>query len=136
MNVSSLLEVVRSREPYREHTGSFIVNIGNGIDKDKYDWVCITQDNGSGVVLIKHDSTCAAFDKKRFMSRDYSHPLNYKHFNSSEEAYEKLMKWIGKMVKKDDRGRYYTNTRYKDYGYSEDEFDSKELDDIASKLKE
>ena len=44
MNVSSLLEVVRSREPYREHTGFFIVNIGNGIDKDKYDWVCITQD--------------------------------------------------------------------------------------------
>ena len=44
------------------------------------------------------------------MNKDYSKPLNAKRFKDTEEAYNKMMIWIGKMIKKDDRGRYYNNS--------------------------
>lgn len=134
MKIGSLKSKVHG-SPYREHTGKFKVNIGNGSDKDKYDWVYIEQDSdGSGVVLVKHDCCCICFDSKRFKQKDFSHPLNMKVLKTSDEAYEKLMKWIGKMVKKDERGRYFTDTRYKEYTYNETQFDSNRLGEIAEKI--
>ena len=44
------------------------------------------------------------------MKADYSKPLNAKRFATTDEAYEKMMKLIGKMIKKDIRGRYYNNS--------------------------
>jgi hypothetical protein len=69
------------------------------------------------------------------MNKDFSHPLNHKKLKSSDEAYTKMMYLIGKMVKKDERGRYFTDTRYKDYKVDEGEFDIVELYRIADTLK-
>ena len=135
MNISTLHEITRSREPYKPHKGSFIVDIGNGIDPNKYDYAAILQQNESFVVLVKHGSSVIAFDGTRFIKNDFSHPLNYKSFSSSEEAYEKLIRWIGKMVKKDERGRYYNDRAYKNYAYDESEFEESELRQIAEIIK-
>lgn len=87
MNIGSLKE--RTRVPYKEHTGKFKVCIGNGTNKNEYDWVYIEQDiNKTGIVLIKHKNYCICFDSKRFKKKDFSHPLNMKCLRTSEEAYE------------------------------------------------
>ena len=131
----SVTESSKSREPYRAHVGRFIVDIGNGNDPLKHDYCAIIQESGKFVVLVMHGNSIAAYDGKKFISNDFSHPLNHKKFLTSEEAYDKMMRWIGKMVKKDERGRYYTDTRYHDYKIEEDEFDTKELIAIANHIK-
>ena len=132
----SILEAnLRAREPYRAHTGRFIVDIGNGSDTKKHDYCAIVQESGKFVVLVMHGSSCAAYDGKKFIANDFSHPLNHKKFLTTEEAYDKMMRWIGKMVKKDERGRYYTDTRYHDYRIGDDEFILEEMVAIAKQIK-
>lgn len=131
----SVTESSRTREPYRAHVGRFIVDIGNGSDPNKHDYCAIVQESGKFVVLVMHGASCAAYDGKRFINKDFTHPLNHKKFLTAEEAYDKLMRWIGKMVKKDERGRYYTDTRHHEYNIDVDEFDMKEMAKIADIIK-
>ena len=125
----------RTAVPYRAHTGKFIVDIGNGTDPNKHDYCAIIQESGKFVVLIMHGCSIAAYDGKKFVANDFSHPLNHKKFLTAEEAYDKLMRWIGKMVKKDDRGRYYTDTRYHDYQIADNEFIMEEMIKVAKAIK-
>jgi hypothetical protein len=128
-----------SREPYAYHEGHFYCDIGNGTDPDKYDYCVIMQQSGKSVTLVMHSRSIIAFDTMSFINKDISYPLNYKRFDSTDEAYAKFMRWIGKMVKKDERGRYYNNKRYHEYDYSESDFDTNRLyelaDEIGRKLK-
>ena len=131
---TSIFEEVVARDSYRKHTGKFIVRIGRGL-MDEYDYCAIIPDKRHFVVLVKHNTSVVAFDGIRFIKEDYSHPLNYRKFDTADEAYNKLMRWIGKMVKKDVRGRYYTDTRYHDYAFTGEEFDSNELNKIAKEIR-
>lgn len=126
----------RCREPYCPHSGKFIVDIGDGTDEHKYDYVLISPNDDVSVVLVKHMTSIVAFDGTRFMEGDFTHPLNHKRLRTDDEAYAKFMRWIGKMVKKDARSRYYTDTTHVDYQFSEGEFEACELMRISKKLKE
>lgn len=128
-------EAIRARAPYKAHKGKFIVDIGYGLDPNKHDYCAIIQENGKFVVLVMHGKSVAAYDGNMFINKDYSYPLNHRRFQTTDEAYNKMMKWIGKMVKKDDHGRYYNNRRYHEYDISEDEFDINALNTIADKIK-
>ena len=132
-----IMETARAREPYRQHKGRFLVDIGNGTDPKKHDYCVIIQETGEAIVLVMHQTHIAAFDGTDFVNKKFTYPLNYKHYDSSEDAYNKFMRWIGKMVKKDERGRYYTRTRYHSYDLKLDEaFDIEELNKIADIIKE
>ena len=131
---NEVTESHNAREPYKPHTGRFIVNIGNGTDPEKYDYAVIMPDTRKvGVILIMHQNKIAAYDLNAFQNGNYSYPLNYKEMDSPEEAYAKFMRWIGKMVKKDERARYYNNRRYHEYAPTT--FDENKLNEIRLELK-
>jgi ADP-heptose:LPS heptosyltransferase len=125
----------RARVPYSFHKGYFYCDIGNGTDPNKYDYCIIAQTNGKAILLVMHNKSIIAFDAKQFLANDFSYPLNYKKLASTDEAYAKFMKWIGKMVKKDERGRYYNNRRYHEYDYSDSDFNIRGFAELADEIK-
>ena len=54
---------------------------------------------------------------------------------ASREAYQKMMKMIGKMVKKDSRGRYFTNTTHKDFDTPDFFKDKALMKDLQKRMK-
>lgn len=121
---------------YNPHKGNYIVDIGNGTESSKIDWcVVFTDKSKSGVVLLKKETSVVAFDFNLFMDKDYSNPLNSKVLDNSDLAYDKFMKWIGKMAKKDYRGRYYNNKQDRGYTYDTSLFTDKELDKVSDTIK-
>lgn len=121
---------------YFPHKGKYIVDIGNGTNKAKIDWaVILTENSTSGVVLLKKEKSVVAFDLNLFINKDYSNPLNSKTLDTTDLAYDKLMKWIGKMAKKDYRGRYYNNKQDRGYTYDNELFTDSELNKLSNSIK-
>lgn len=120
---------------YMPHSGKFYSDISNGSNPNRLDWcVIIPSESDDGVVIIKKNTSLVAFSRNAIMSKDYSNPLNSKSFSNTDEAYSKMMKWIGKMVKKDSRGRYFNNKTDRVYAIPEN-FSDKDLDSISAKVK-
>ena len=93
----------------QNHVVKCIVNIGYAEGSDtRCDYVICVQQPKS-LIVIKYNTACSVYDFNALMGGDYSKPLNAKKFRTTDEAYEKMMKWIGKMVKNDTRYRYYNN---------------------------
>ena len=90
---------------YRSHTVKCVVNIkgSNHID------YCVCCQGKKALIIVKYQKSCAIFDFKEIMNGRYK-PLNSKCFDTTGEAYDKMMRWIGKMVKKSDKSRYYNNS--------------------------
>lgn len=121
-------------EKYLPHSGKYYADIGNGSNPNRIDWVVITPDKHSdGVVIVKKNCTVVTYSHNSMINKDFTKPLNMKVLNSTDEAYSKMMKWIGKMVKKDSRGRYFNNKLDTSYDLPENISD-KELLEVRSKL--
>ena len=109
---------------YLPHGGYFYSDISDGSDLNHIDFCFIIPENSShGVMILKSVNEVAVYDFKEL--RDHHEDakvLNYKKFNNKEEAYSKMMKWVGKMVKKSvdlDDGhisRYFSNKQDQNYG--------------------
>lgn len=87
---------------YTPHGGYFYCDIGDGSDLIHVDFCFILPEQSSrGVMIIKSYLEVAAYDfDELFNERENAKVLNYRKFETSDEAYSKMMKWIGKMVKK------------------------------------
>lgn len=121
---------------YMAHGGKFYTDIGDGTDRNKYDFAIICpNDSDASCVIIKHNKSVIVFDGRRFANKDISHPLNHKILEDKDEAYKKMMHMMGKFLKKDSRGRYFTDKSDKDYNFPNEDFDKKELLQVASKVK-
>ena len=91
------------------HFVSCMVHIGKAEGAEsRTDYIVIYQRTKS-LIIIKRDTAVSIYDFRVFMLGDYSTPLNAKRFKTREEAYNKMMRWIGKMVKNDTSYRYYNN---------------------------
>lgn len=90
---------------YKPHTVRCVVNIkgSNHID------YCVCCQGKKALIIVKYQKSCAIYDFKELMEGRYE-PLNSKVFETMGEAYDKMMRWIGKMVKKSDKSRYYNNS--------------------------
>ena len=116
---------------YKPHDGRFYSDIGIGDDVD----FAIIETDGSAVMVVKYELEVAAIDAKNFFEGVPTPILLSKRCESTEDAYQKMMKMIGKMVKKDSRGRYFTNTTHKDF-YTPDFFKDKALmKDLQRRMK-
>ena len=105
--MSKFAQTVYQRK--ENHIVKCIVNIGYAEGSDiRSDYVICYQQPKS-LIIIKYNTAVTVYDFNAFMAGDYSKPLNAKKFRSTDEAYDKMMKWIGKMVKNDTRYRYYNN---------------------------
>ncbi|MBR2247036.1 MAG: hypothetical protein IJ880_08440 [Bacilli bacterium] len=93
---------------YKPHSVKCYVDISD--DPYTHTDYCICYQPPKSLIIIKYGTSCEIYDFKAFMDGDFSKPLNAKKFNTTDEAYDKMMKWIGKMIKKDTRGRYYNNS--------------------------
>ena len=121
---------------YFPHGGKFYTDIGDGSDKNKYDFAVICpDDSNNSCCIIKHNKSVIVFDGNRFAKNDISHPLNHKILENEDEAYKKMMHMMGKFLKKDSRGRYFTDTAHKDYNFANTDFDKAELLKVAKKVR-
>ena len=77
---------------YIPHSVKCYVNIGDGTPNE-IDY-CICYQPPKSLIIIKYNTACAVYDFNSFMKGDYSKPLNAKKFNTTDEAYDKMMKWI------------------------------------------
>lgn len=57
---NEVTESHNAREPYKPHTGRFIVNIGNGTDPEKYDYAVIIPDTSNLYAVRKRSSSVIA----------------------------------------------------------------------------
>jgi len=79
--------------------------VGRGLKKGEIDYAIVSKGD-KGVIIIKIDKFVGCFDYEDFFDHKIYTVLNYKESESTNEAYSKMMKWIGKMCKKVD-GRYF-----------------------------
>lgn len=103
---------------YQPHSGYFYVDIDDGSDPEKIDFChIIPNEHKKGIMILKCDNEVAIYDFEELLKNKYlARVLNYKKFDNSDEAYSKMMKWIGKMIKKSVTSadtyhvsRYYNN---------------------------
>lgn len=82
--------------------------IGDGTDSYELDVAIIYKGPHSNpLVIAKLGTVVAAFDGPDLKNEDKLFALNYKNCASTDEAYDKMMKWIGKMAKKSSNSRYF-----------------------------
>ena len=116
---------------YKPHDGRFYSDISTGHEVD----FAIIETDDKAVMVVKHDLEIAAIDAKNFFENIPTPILLSKKCESTEEAYQKMMKMIGKMVKKDSRGRYFTNTTHKDFETPEFFEDKALMKDLQRRMK-
>lgn len=91
------------------HFVSCTVHIGKAEGSEsRTDYIIIYQRTES-LIIIKRDTAVSIYDFRAFMLGDYSTPLNAKRYDTREEAYDKMLRWIGKMLKNNTTYRYYNN---------------------------
>ena len=109
---------------YQPHSGYYYADIGDGFDFTKIDFCHIVpQGHETGVMILKCDNEVAIYDFKELLDRrEQAKVLNYKRFNNPEDAYSKMLKWIGKLIKKSvfasdgyHVSRYYNNKQDQSY---------------------
>jgi hypothetical protein len=77
-------------------------SIGN--DPSEVDYAIIVKDR-KGVIIGKGGTSVIALDLS--LLHNSMIVLNYKEMQTSDEAYDKFLKWIGKMIKKTSDSRYF-----------------------------
>lgn len=103
---------------YKPHYGMFYSDIGDGSSKEKIDFCFILPEKSThGIIILKSITEVAAFDFHELKTKqEHAKVLNYKNLASADLAYDKMMKWIGKMIKKSSHNsRYYNNRSDKEY---------------------
>lgn len=106
-------------------------DISHGYVKGRLDTAIIEKERGRGLIISKIDNIVAAFDIQDLIKGKFF-ALNYKELSSPDEAYSKMMKWIGKMCKKSPYSRYFN---HKDpYGFQRDIDDKIWTKDILDEL--
>ena len=92
-------------------------NIGHGYMPGRLDTVIIDKGEKYSRLLIicKVDNVVAAFDVPDLIKFGKLFALNYQTMSSPDDAYTKMMKWIGKMCKKSPSSRYFKHID--PYGY-------------------
>ena len=101
---------------YEPHSGAFYSDIGDGLSS-RVDFCMVKPDNlKNGVMILKYEKWCVVYNfTSLFYEKDKALILYSKECENNDEAYTKVMKLIGKMVKKNniegtDRvARYYNN---------------------------
>ena len=87
----------------RSIQNSFVYSsIGN--DPNGVDYAIIVKDR-KGVIIGKGGTLVIALDLSLLCNSMIV--LNYKEMQTSDEAYDKFLKWIGKMIKKTSDSRYF-----------------------------
>jgi hypothetical protein len=87
----------------RSIQNSFVYSsIGN--DPSEVDYAIIVKDK-KGVIIGKGGTSVIALDISLLSNSMFV--LNYKELSTSDEAYNKFLKWIGKMIKKTSDSRYF-----------------------------
>ena len=128
---------------YLPHGGYFFSDISDGSDPNRVDFCFIIPENSThGIMILKSGTEVVAYDFEELQNnRENAKVLNYKNFNSKDEAYSKMLKWIGKMVKKSvvlDNGqvsRYYNNKEDQTYNKPYFIFDQKRMKRIYDWMK-
>ena len=128
---------------YSSHTGCFYSDIGDGTE-DKIDTaIIIPSCIDAGVVILKYKKEIGVFDFKDLMENNKkAKVLLSRVCVDPNEAYEKMLKLIGKMVKKGisaDKmhiSRYFTNTANKDYAKPRFLCNANLMDDVYRILEE
>ena len=126
----------RTLFPFKQHRGTYEADISHGYKPGRADWAVVRDETtDTGVVAVKIDEYFAAYDYKDFMKGNWFVLLSKKCIDT-DQAYSKLMKFIGKMVKKDNnpRNRYLHKHLDHAYGYFEDVFTDDILEDIRNKI--
>ena len=92
-------------------------DISHGYIPGRLDTCIIDKGKGARKLAIcKVDNIVAAFDVPDLLDGEF-YALNYKELKTSDEAYDKMMKWIGKMCKKTPNSRYFQH--YDPYGHQD-----------------
>lgn len=90
----------------RSIQNSFVYSsIGN--DSSEVDYVIIVKDK-KGVIIGKGGTSVIALDIS--LLNNIMIVLNYKELSTTDEAYDKFLKWIAKMIKKTSDSRYFNQT--------------------------
>lgn len=108
---------------YLPHKGKFYSNISDGLDTSRIDFCHIIPDGSKyGIIVLKRYLEVLIYDFNDLLNnKENAKILNYKKCLDSDQAYLKMMKWIGKMVKKSvylsdyHISRYYNNKADKEY---------------------
>ena len=120
--------------PFKQHKGSYEADISHGYLKGRPDWAVVRDaTTDTGIVAIKIDEYFAAYDYKDFM-RGNKFILATKKCKSTDDAYFKLMRFLGKMMKKDNNPRNRYLHKHQDHEY--EAFDEVFTDDILQDIRE
>ena len=81
--------------------------IGN--DPNELDLAIIHKECGKGVIIgkLKTEVIIVDIELINAYNGDEVTVLNYKNFSNTNEAYDKMMRWIGKLCKKSTESRYF-----------------------------
>ena len=110
---------------YEAHSGRYYSDIEDG-SRNRVDFAIIHPTaSPNAVVVMKNNKWVCVYDcKDIYSNKENALPLLSKECKTNDEAYTKLMKVIGKMVKKsyyikgtDHKARYYNNKQNKDYEF-------------------
>ena len=135
MDFKWLRPIAEALTPFKQYRGRYEADISHGYEEGRPDWAVVRDDDtDTGVVAVKIDEYFAAYDYKDFMSGE-TFVLITKKCGTPEDAYFKLMKFLGKMMKKDNnpRNRYLHKHRDREYEEFGEIFTEEILQDIRSK---
>ena len=106
-----------------------------GDDPNELDLAVVHKECGKGVIIGKLKTEVIIVDIALIDAYDGDEVtvLNYKNFSNTDEAYDKMMRWIGKMTKKSILSRYFN--KYDPYDHvTKDNVEN--VTNLISKIKE
>jgi len=106
-----------------------------GDDPNELDLAIIHKECGKGVIIgkLKTEVIIVDIELINAYNGDEVTVLNYKNFSNTDEAYDKMMRWIGKMTKKSIFSRYFN--KYDPYNHvTKDNMEN--VSNLISKIKE
>jgi hypothetical protein len=106
-----------------------------GHDPNQLDLAVIYKETNRGVIIgkLKTEVIIIDIDLVNAYQGDTVTVLNYKRFPNTDEAYLKMMRWIGKMIKKSVFSRYFNKYDPYDHVTKENKAD---VENLISKIKE
>jgi hypothetical protein len=106
-----------------------------GHDPNQLDLAVIYKETNRGVIIgkLKTEVIIIDIDLVNAYQGDTVTVLNYKRFPNTDEAYFKMMRWIGKMIKKSVFSRYFNKYDPYDHVTKENKAD---VENLISKIKE
>lgn len=108
-------------------------SIGN--DPNQLDLAIIYKEANKGVIIgkLKTEVIIVDIDLISAYHGDIVTVLNYKNLPNTDEAYDKMMRWIGKMVKKSIFSRYFN--KHDPYHHA-NKANKEDVENLIRKIKE